>query len=72
MTLVSAGLPEKYPKAFACLRRGEQSLFCSYAVPANHWMHLRRATRSTRRTRLCGRTKRTKRCGSRTPTLTTV
>ena len=63
----------KYPKAVACLRKDEQSLFSFYAFPAAHWVHLRTSNpiESTYATvRL--RTKRTKGCGSRTATLTMV
>ena len=63
----------KYPKAVACLRKDEQSLFSFYAFPAAHWVHLRTSNpiESTYATvRL--RTKRTKGCGSRMATLTMV
>ena len=63
----------KYPKAVACLRKDEQSLFSFYAFPAAHWTHLRTSNpiESTYATvRL--RTKRTKGCGSHTATLTMV
>ena len=63
----------KYPKAVACLRKDEQSLFSFYAFPAAHWTHLRTSNpiESTYATvRL--RTKRTKGCGSRMATLTMV
>ena len=63
----------KYPKAVACLRKDEQSLFSFYAYPAAHWVHLRTSNpiESTYATvRL--RTRRTKGCGSRTATLTMV
>ena len=63
----------KYPKAVACLRKDEGSLFSFYGFPATHWTHLRTSNpiESTYATvRL--RTKRTKGCGSRTATLTMV
>ena len=63
----------KYPKAVACLRKDEGSLFSFYAFPAAHWVHLRTSNpiESTYATvRL--RTRRTKGCGSRTATLTMV
>ena len=55
----------KHPKAVACLRNDEQSLFSFYAFPAAHWVRLRTSNpiESTYATvRL--RTKRTKGCGA--------
>lgn len=64
---------DKYPKAIACLRKDQESLFSFYDFPAAHWVHIRTSNpiESTYAT-VRHRTKRTKGSGSRKATLTMV
>jgi putative transposase len=47
----------KYPKAVSSLERDQEKLFTFFDFPAEHWIHLRRPTRWSRRSARCG-------CGS--------
>ena len=63
----------KYPRAWECLRKDQDTLFTFYDFPAEQWVHIRstnpiESTFATVRLR----TRRTKGCGSRTATLTMV
>jgi putative transposase len=44
----------KYPKATECLAKDREALLASYDFPAEHWRHIRRPTRSSRRSPRCG------------------
>lgn len=64
---------DRYPKAWACLKKDEEVLFRFYDFPAAHWVHLRTTNpiESTFAT-VRHRTRQTKGCGSRVTTLTMV
>ena len=64
---------DRYPKAWACLKKDEEVLFRFYDFPAAQWVHLRTTNpiESTFAT-VRHRTRQTKGCGSRITTLTMV
>ena len=64
---------DRYPKAWACLKKDEEVLFRFYDFPAAHWVHLRTTNpiESTFAT-VRHRTRQTKGCGARVTTLTMV
>ena len=62
---------DRYPKAWACLKKDEEVLFRFYDFPAAYWVHLRTTnpTESTFAT-VRHRTRQTEGCGARVTTLT--
>ena len=63
----------KFPKAVQCLVKDEDVLFTFYALPAEHWIHLRTTNPiESMFATVRHRTRQTKGCGSRLATLTMV